>query len=456
VVTLALLDPLNLTTALQWWNFKDKTEITIGRSSRNDIVVPDPRISRHHVLLSRLHTAPREQVNGDQVNPEQWQLTNQGKNNVCLNGRVTFRDILPEQGEIQLAPNGPRLFFCLAEPDQAEQVLREFIHRSQPKITSQQDYLPVIPRTKFPPVSYIQPSQESLEKCQHLDNHPSNLFCSNCGKVLSHWRSVREYNLLKVLSEGEESSTYLASIDPTHPDSKYLLGHSLGVIKQLNPNATKSQKDQELFMRQAITLSQLDYPAIPHFLDFFSEAHQFYLVMEWIPGQNLSNHVRERGPLTPEKSIACGLQVCNVLEYLQQQNPPLIHRDIKPSNLILRHGDGRIVLVDFGVVKPLSGLDQTRLALGGYRAPEQLQGQTFPQSDFFSLGATIVYLLTGRNPVQIHQYRPHTAQYYVDAVPGISLALGEVLRCLLHPSPSDRYPHIQALKEGLKSAQRYD
>jgi len=80
----------------------------------------------------------------------------------------------------------------------------------------------------------------------------------------------------------------------------------------------------------------------------------------------------------------------------------------------------------------------------------------FPQSDFFSLGATIVYLLTGRNPVQIHQYRPHTAQYYVDAVPGISLALGEVLRCLLHPSPSDRYPHIQALKEGLKSAQRYD
>ena len=444
MVTLALLDPIDLTTALQWWNFQDKTEITIGRSSRNDIVVPDPRISRHHVLLSRLHSvAPYEK----------WQLTNQGKNSVALNGRVTFRDILPDKGEIQLAPNGPRLFFCLANPDQAEEFLREFVHRSKPKSTAQQNYTPVIPR-KIPLVCELQPSRDPLEACQHLDNNPRDLFCGNCSQPLSILRSVRQYHFLKVLSQGEESYTYLAWINPNHPDSKTFLGHSLVVIKQLNPNAAKSLKDQELFMRQAMTLNQLDHPAIPHFLDFFVEDHQFYLVMEWIPGQNLSDHIQEQGPLTAAKAFACGLQVCNVLGYLQQQNPPLVHRDLKPTNLILRYRDGRIVLVDFGVVKPLGGLEQTRLALSGYRAPEQLHGQTFPQSDFFSLGATIVHLVTGRDPAKIHQYQTQTAQYYVEAVPGISLAAAEVLRCLLHPNPLDRYQTIQALQDGLKSAQQ--
>lgn len=445
MVTLALLNPLDLKIALQWWNFEDKTEITIGRSSRNDIVLKDPRISRHHVLLSRLNSA---------ANSEQWQLTNQGKNSIALNGRVTFRDLLPEQGEIELTPNGPRLFFCLTDQDKAEQILQEFVHRSKPKSTDQQNYTPVTPTAKIPLSSDIQPNQNNLKNCQHLDNNPSHLFCGNCSQPLSILRSIRQYNFLKVLSQGEESYTYLAWIDPKHPDSKNLLGHSLVVIKQLNTNATKSLKDQELFMRQAMTLNQLDHPAIPHFLDFFVETHQFYLVMEWIPGQNLSNHIGEQGPLTPAKAFACGLQVCTVLEYLQQQNPPLVHRDIKPTNLILRYRDGRIVLVDFGVVKPLGGLEQTRLALSGYRAPEQLHGQTFPQSDFFSLGATIVHLITGRNPAQIHQYQTHTTQYYVDAVPGISLPIGQVLRCLLHPNPLDRYQNIHELKEGLKTAQQ--
>lgn len=455
MVTLALLDPIDLTIALQWWDFEDKTEITIGRSSRNDVVIKDPRISRHHVLLSRLHSSSPDR--------EEWQLTNQGKNSVSLNGRVTFRDLVPNGGEIQLAPNGPRLYFFLGDQQTAEQNFQEFTKKFPSKVTVQQDSPKVVippPPPEILAIRNIEAIEEKIqdnpksEECQHLDANPHHLFCGNCGHPLRILRSIRQYDLLKILSEGEDAYTFLAWIPPQHREFPDVLSHSLVVIKQLNPKAAKSLKDQELFMRQAMTLNQLDYPSIPHFLDFFVEAHQFYLVMEWIPGRNLSDHIREQGPLTPDKAITCGLQVCNVLEYLQQQNPPLIHRDIKPANLVLRYHDGRIVLVDFGVVKLLGGAEQTRLALSGYRAPEQLHGQAFPQSDFFSLGSTLLYLLTGRDPSRIHQYQTQTAKYYESVVPGISLPFAEVLRCLLHPNPRDRYQSIKQIKEGLKLAQQ--
>ncbi|MGA1134567.1 MAG: protein kinase domain-containing protein [Prochlorotrichaceae cyanobacterium] len=450
MVTLALLDSFDLTTVLQWWNFEDKTEITIGRSSRNDIVIQDPRISRHHILLSKLSSD----------GGERWQLTNQGKNNVALNGRVTFRDIVPDMGEIQLAPNGPRMCFFLSDQKTAANLLKTLQGKPQALKTQPQDNLGY----NFSPfnpdmlsTTYRQTLEEMVEEvssCQHLDNNPHQLFCGNCGYPLSILRSIRQYDLLKVLSQGEEAYTFLAWINPNYRDLPVFLNHSLVVIKQLNPNAVKSLKEQELFMRQAMTLNQLDHPTIPHFLDFFAEARQFYLVMEWIPGQNLAEHIRERGTLSPAQAIVCGLQVCNVLEYLQHQNPPLVHRDIKPSNLILRYSDGRIVLVDFGVVKPLGGLEQTRLALSGYRAPEQLHGKTYAQSDFFGIGATLLYLLTGRNPSQIHRYKAQTTAYYFNAVPGITKPLAEALVLLLHPNPGDRYQTITEVKKGLKLAQQ--
>ncbi|MFZ9738149.1 MAG: protein kinase domain-containing protein [Prochlorotrichaceae cyanobacterium] len=449
MVTLALLDSFDLTTVLKWWHFEDKTEITIGRSSHNDIVIQDPRISRHHVLLSKLSSE----------GGERWQLTNQGKNNVSLNGRITFRDVVPDMGEIQLAPNGPRMCFFLSDQKTAANLLKGLRGKPQAIQTSPQDHLgynlsPVNP--EMISTSYRQTLEEIVSGtslCDHVDNNPHQLFCGNCGYPLVILGSIRQYDLLKVLSQGEEAYTFLAWINPNYRELPVFLNHSLVVIKQLNPSAVKSLKEQELFMRQAMTLNQLDHPTIPHFLDFFSEARQFYLVMEWIPGQNLEEHIRERGTLTPAQAIACGFQVCSVLEYLQHQNPPLVHRDIKPANLILRYSDGRIVLVDFGVVKPLGGLEQTRLALSGYRAPEQLHGKTYVQSDFFGIGATLLYLLTGRNPSQIHRYKVQTASYYFNAVPGITKPLAEALVSLLNPNPGDRYQSISEVKQGLKLAQ---
>ncbi|MGA1603741.1 MAG: protein kinase domain-containing protein, partial [Prochlorothrix sp.] len=123
------------------------------------------------------------------------------------------------------------------------------------------------------------------------------------------------------------------------------------------------------------------------------------------------------------------------------------------ANLVVRYRDGRIVLVDFGVVKLMDGLEQTRLALGGYRAPEQLNGQTFPQSDFFGLGATLLYLLTGEDPARLHRYQPQSAKYYREKIPGIALPMAEVLGHLLHPNPSDRYATVREVSQGLKIAQ---
>ncbi|MFZ4665702.1 MAG: protein kinase domain-containing protein [Prochlorotrichaceae cyanobacterium] len=447
MITLALLDPLDSATVLQWWSFEEKTEITVGRSSRNDLVIRDPRISRHHIVFNKLPFPSRR---------EEWQLTNLGKNDVAVNGEVTFRGIVPHGGEIQLAPRGPKLCFFLSDQLTAASLLQGNVRRTV-TIPQEDTFLPLaLPSmdSPSPQSNFADQLAQDFEICEHLDNNPRHLFCSHCGQPLSIQRSIRQYDLVKVLTQSGTGYTFLAWINPIHGDVPIVITDSVVVLKQLSPQSIRNPKQQELFMRQAMTLNRLEHPAIPRFIDFFAEAHQFYLVMEWIPGSSLEDHVRQLGVLSPAQVIACALQICEVLHYLQHQDPPLIHRDIKPSNLIARYRDGRIVLVDFGVVKPLVGMEQTVLNMGGYRAPEQMHGQTFPQSDFFGLGSTLLFLLSGKEPALIHGYQPNSAKYYLEKLPGISLALAETLGYLLHPNPNDRYPTVEALQQGLKVAQQ--
>ena len=160
------------------------------------------------------------------------------------------------------------------------------------------------------------------------------------------------------------------------------------------------------FEREARLLNRLRHAALPRVSDHFEEAEGQFLVMEYIPGEDLSQMLKERGGagFDAPRVLAWADQLLDALDYLHTQEPPVVHRDIKPQNLKLS-GRDQVVLLDFGLAKgtPLQTRVTNTASLFGYSfnyAPiEQMQGTgTDPRSDLYSLGATLYHLLTGAPP----------------------------------------------------------
>jgi serine/threonine protein kinase len=160
------------------------------------------------------------------------------------------------------------------------------------------------------------------------------------------------------------------------------------------------------FEREARLLNRLRHHALPRVSDHFEESEGQFLVMEYIPGEDLSQMLKGVGGagFPAARVLAWADQLLDALEYLHTQEPAVVHRDIKPQNLKLTARD-QIVLLDFGLAKgtPL----QTRVTQTGslfgysfnYAPIEQMQGAgTDPRSDLYSLGATLYHLLTGAPP----------------------------------------------------------
>ncbi|HUY17984.1 MAG TPA: serine/threonine-protein kinase [Candidatus Binataceae bacterium] len=156
----------------------------------------------------------------------------------------------------------------------------------------------------------------------------------------------------------------------------------------------------EYFAREADTLAQLKHVAIPAITDRFDHRNRHYLVMEYIEGRNLEEEIAASGggPLSEGLVIDIGRQLCDVLGYLHGLTPPIIYRDMKPSNVMLTPR-GRVVLVDFGIARLFRAARKgTMIGTLGFAPPEQYQGAVDPRSDIYSLGATLHYVLTGRDP----------------------------------------------------------
>ncbi|MBX9692456.1 MAG: serine/threonine protein kinase, partial [Cyanobacteria bacterium] len=135
------------------------------------------------------------------------------------------------------------------------------------------------------------------------------------------------------------------------------LGHQKKacVVKELRDDFFREEdkeKAQEFFQREQSVLASLDHPNIVRVLDQFSQEGKFYLVMEYVQGQNLHDMVIKRGEPFPEEDvIAWSVQICDVLEYLHNHDPPVIYRDLKPSNVMIDSRD-HVKLVDFGIARP--------------------------------------------------------------------------------------------------------
>jgi len=232
---------------------------------------------------------------------------------------------------------------------------------------------------------------------------------------------------------------------------------SLKVLKVLRVDRFQSpeskQKAISLFQREAVVLSRLKHPGIPrvepdgYFTVPDASGEQLHcLVMEKIEGLNLKQWQSKQGnqPIAQASAIAWLKQLTDILAQVHQQE--MVHRDIKPSNIMLRP-TGQLVLIDFGAVREITETylqKQERNATGtviisaGYTPPEQAEGHAVAQSDFFALGRTFVYLVTGKHPNDFEK-NPRTGKLqWRDSAPHISRELADLIDYLMATFPGKR------------------
>ncbi|HEX7317645.1 MAG TPA: ankyrin repeat domain-containing protein [Pyrinomonadaceae bacterium] len=172
----------------------------------------------------------------------------------------------------------------------------------------------------------------------------------------------------------------------------------------LKETLAETDELRRAFGREARLLANLRHPALPKVLDHFDEGSGLFLVMEFIPGDDLGRLLELGRTFDPAEVLGWAGQLLDALDYLHGLDPPVLHRDIKPSNLKLLP-TGHVILLDFGLAKgsagQMTGTGATSL-LGyspAYSPLEQMQGTgTDVRSDLYSLGATLYHLLTGVRP----------------------------------------------------------
>ncbi len=322
-----------------------------------------------------------------------WTLTNLGINQTYWQGHPVHHSRLPSTVVLELAPGGPHL--------QVRQV---------------------------PP-------------CTHADNPPANLFCEHCGEPLHTVGQVRDYRLVRLLGRGGMATTYLA----WHPDG------GTCVLKEMNPELLDNPKARELFEREADLQARLSHPGIPKLFARLHHGDRAYLVMETIHGLDLERWVLTRGPVSFPQAIAWLIALCDILQYLHGQRPPVMHRDIKPANLLVRAHDRRLFLIDFGAVKELGRGVGTAIGAPSYSAPEQLLGKTVPQSDLYALGPTLLFLVTGEDPQRFFRWQNGRRLLNPTALKGLFPPVLPVLQKLTAPLVGDRYPDAAAVAVALRA-----
>ncbi|MEH2061405.1 MAG: serine/threonine-protein kinase [Nostoc sp.] len=235
----------------------------------------------------------------------------------------------------------------------------------------------------------------------------------------------------------------------------------LVVIKLLSFSSDFEWDDLKLFEREAETLKNLAHPSIPRYLNYFEvdlpTIKGFALVQTYIPAQTLEQCLQTGRTFTEAEVKQIAKALLEILVYLHGLYPPVIHRDIKPSNILLsdRSGNsvGQLYLVDFGSVQTVLATEiGTRTVVGtyGYMPQEQFGGRTVAASDLYSLGATLIYLVTGTHPADLPQ-KDFRIQFEQGA--NLSPSFSNWLKWMIEPSLERRLSSASAALAALEKPQ---
>ena len=238
--------------------------------------------------------------------------------------------------------------------------------------------------------------------------------------------------------------------------------NELVVVKLLAFGGNVQWEDLKLFEREANVLKELDHPRIPRYRDYFSiddSSLWFGLVQEYIQGDSLREHIAKGHKFTESQVKKIAIAILEILIYLHELSPQVLHRDIKPSNLILTGNEGeprKIYLVDFGAVQDKAsaeGKSFTVVGTYGYAPMEQYGGRAVAASDLYSLGATLIYLLTGISPADLPQ--DDDARIIFSDRTSASLHLLKWIQKLVEPTVKKRYASarlaLQAIRESVQT-----
>lgn len=248
------------------------------------------------------------------------------------------------------------------------------------------------------------------------------------------------YQIKNVLGQGGMGTVYMG--EDLH------LNNRRCVIKQLRDDFYRDedrQKAVSFFEREAGMLINLEHPNIVKISDRFTQDGKYFLVMEYVEGEDFHNIMqrREGEPYSENQVVSWAIEICDVLDFLHGQNPPVIYRDLKPSNIML-NTKGQIKLVDFGIARHVEEEhENTHVVSAGYSPPEQYWGGANPKSDIYALGATMHFLLTGKDPEPLKPSSPKTLN------PDVSDYLDELVRKTTAQEPTSRFESVQELREAL-------
>lgn len=278
-----------------------------------------------------------------------------------------------------------------------------------------------------------------------------NRICHNCGSDLV---LKSRYRVIKQLGSGGFGQTF--EVDDS------------GIAKVLKVLTENNSKAIDLFQQEAKVLSQLNSAGIPKV-----ESDSYFtvlpkncsvplhcLVMEKIEGVDLEQWMKSRQykPISQAQTLNWLRQLVEILALVHAHQ--YFHRDIKPQNIMLR-SSGQLVLIDFGAVRQvtttiLAGNSHTRIISQGYSPPEQQNGYSVQQSDFFALGRTFIFLLTGKEPQDKSIYDPltnelHWRKYALNISPLLADLIDHLMAPIANHRPKNTQVILQCLKEIEKS-----
>src|SRR6202167_2129677 len=248
------------------------------------------------------------------------------------------------------------------------------------------------------------------------------------------------YQIQRLLGGGGMGMVYLANDQrlANRPCAiKEMVDHFIDQAQRIEPT--------DSFAREADTLAHLKHQAIPAITDRFDDQNRHYLVMEYVEGRNLEEELAARGEPLPEGLVIdIARQLCDVLAYLHGLSPPIVYRDMKPSNVMLTE-KGRVVLVDFGIARLFKAARKgTMIGTLGFAPPEQYQGIADPRSDIYSLGATLHYIVTGRDP---EKFPPFSFPPVRELRPAVSSNLAGAIDAALAYEMDGRPGRVQEFRD---------
>jgi len=227
--------------------------------------------------------------------------------------------------------------------------------------------------------------------------------------------------------------------------------HRTVVLKTIKKTGTAySEIAKKTFAMEWSVLKKLRHPGLPIIFDIIDRDDMFILVMDYFQGKTLSQLLQEQGAQPQKLVIEWGIQLCDILEYLHSNTPPIIYRDMKPSNII-QQPNGRLALVDFGSAYEYGSYEGVLLGTKIYVAPEQYVAgsQIDARTDIYALGVTLYHLVTGEVPY-ISFIEHKTIR---QCNPELSADLEQIIERCTQREPSQRFQSAQELKYALTTFQ---